>query len=673
MSTGRLNMSRGTRNSSSSARGLSRGGIKKRRNGASRVDKDGDLVMDTSTVGPRTGGNEKRRRLDRVNTQLASPIRTTGSGRLKGGSKMGNRRSQQAITRELGENHSTILETVEVTGLNSSKASSYADGGLESLLGFLERKACGLDSKSNRTVKIKKSSQVGDSVFITASKQDIEQILKLDNVIFAGVTLSIKPHDQSIKTNEEKNNDGISAEARNLKIELREFLATRYNVEHKLLDLSRLGTDPKLRSMGLYREGAKNESKLFKAIMVICDGLFKSCKDKQDAITSIALTDNSLSSLSEISSLAQTFPDIKNIDLSRNKISDLKALEAWRWKFRSLEILILKDNPIESSHPDLKTELMKRYPRLHTINNVRVRSPEEISAIIAAIELAKTPIPIAGPLFRDLDQVGETFIRYFIPNYDNDRIALATSAYDSESTFSLSINMQSPRDKNNTIPAPNWSEYLKSSRNLNKVVHNITKMNRQFTGAQSIQAIWTSLPKTKHPDIEIENNKYLFEGHELPGVPDPTGQSPMGVTGMIINMHGEFQELRRSTTDVVQLCSFSRTFVLGPGPPAGPAIRVISDLLVLRPWAPLASSTTATIPNISTQEQIIPSSIGVKTIEQQQELIAQKFMEHTGMTLQYSLLCLQQTEWDVQKANELFNQKKVAANTREIIRKANLL
>ncbi|POS82514.1 hypothetical protein EPUL_005835, partial [Erysiphe pulchra] len=613
-------MSRGNRNSSSNARGLSRGGIKKRRNGATRIDKDGDLVMDTSTIGLRTGGFGNRRQLEQVNTHLATSIRSTGPGRLKGGSKMGNRRSQQAIIRGLRENNSSMLETVE-------------------------------ELVSTR------SSLEGNSVFITASKQDIEQIQKLDNVLFAGVALSIKPYNQSIKINGEKN-DGISAEARSLKSELHEFLASRYSVEHKLLDLSRLGTDPKLRSMGLFREGVKNERKLFNAIMAICDGLFKSCKDKQDAISSIALTDNSLSSLSDISSLAQTFPDIKNLDLSRNKIPDLKALDAWRWKFRNLEILIIKDNPIESRHPDLKAELMKRYPRLHTINDVRVRSPEEISAIIAATELAKSPIPISGPFFRDLDQVGETFIRYFIPNYDNDRIALATSAYDAESTFSLSINMLSPLDKNNIIPAPNWSEYLKSSRNLNKVAHISARMNRQFTGAQSIRDIWTSLPKTKHPDIEIENNKYLFEGHELPGVPDPTGQSPMGVTGMIINMHGEFQDLGKSATDVVQLCSFSRTFILGPGPPGGPAIRVISDLLVLRPWAPLASSTTTSTSNISIQGQIIQGSTSVKTIEQQQELIAQKFMEHTGMTLQYSILCLQQAEWDVQKANELFNQKK---------------
>jgi nuclear RNA export factor len=45
---------------------------------------------------------------------------------------------------------------LQVDGLKASKAASNPDGGLESLLGFLERKAAGLDSGSNRAVKIKK-------------------------------------------------------------------------------------------------------------------------------------------------------------------------------------------------------------------------------------------------------------------------------------------------------------------------------------------------------------------------------------------------------------------------------------------------------------------------------------------------------------------------------------
>lgn len=666
MLTSRLNSSRGSRSSTTHTRGTKRGGIKKRKNCPTRVDRDGDMMMDAAGLaGSEVNANKSSRVPNKRSSGGPSSNRPGASGRAKGGSnrapKPGIHRAQQAILRGIGAQQANILQTLEVTGLSLSKASNNADGGLESLLGFLERKASCIDSKGNRPVKIKKSSLKGDTVLVTASLDDTIRIQKLDKYHFAGIPLSIKPCEQSTIL-QGQSKEEISAEARNLKDELRAFLATRYNVELKLLDLSMLGTDPRLQGMGIFKEGVKTAGKLFPAIMAICDGLFKTRKEKQDAITSIALTDNSLSTITHISSLSQTFPDIKNLDLSRNEISDLEGLDAWRSKFRSLEVLLLKENPIESRISEFVSELLKRYPRLHSINDVQVRTPEEIVKIISAAEQAKVPIPITGPSFRDVGQIGETFIRHFIPLYDHDRSSLASSAYDVDSTFSLSINMLSPRTTEIMVPVHNWSDYIKYSRNLDKITHLPARMNRQFKGSQSIKEVWASLPETRHPDIETENEKYFFEGHELPCVPDPTGQSSTGVTGMIIHMHGEFQEPKNSTPERLSLRSFSRTFILGPGAPSGPTIRVVSDMLVLRPWAPLAKpSTTVDTRNIDQKLAVSDSALltGALSAEKQQEIVARQFMEHTGMTMHYSVLCLQQAEWDLQKADVLFNQTKV--------------
>ncbi|KAI0998820.1 hypothetical protein K3495_g9373 [Podosphaera aphanis] len=659
-----LNSSRGAQSSISSRLGTTQGGIRKRKSGPARLDKDGDMLMDAISASSRGNSKaySKKRRSGRSRTESHTSTKSAGSAPPRGSSvrrsKSSIRRARQAILRGINSQQVNLLETVEVYGPNLSRAFANADSGMESLLSFLERKASGLDSKSNRPVKIKKSTSNGDSVLITASQEDIAQIIKLNNYQFAGVLLTIKPCNQSITGD---NGDRISLEARNLKEEIQQFLATRYNVEHKLLDLSRLGNEPRLQTMGLVKPGAQIGGKLFPAIMAICDGLFKTRKDKQDAIQSISLSENSLSNINQISSLSQTFPDIKNLDLSGNKICDFKALDAWRWKFRSLEMLVLKDNPIEHQVPGLKDELMKRYPRLHTIDNVRVRTPEEINSIISAAEQAKTPIPIAGPLFHDVDQVGETFIRNFLPLYDSDRAALAVGAYDAESTFSVSINMTSPQSPEVTIPSYGWSDYVKHSRNLGKITHLPTRMHRQFIGTNNIKEIWSSLPATKHPDIDLENDKYLFEGHELPCVPDPTGQSPTGVTGMIITMHGEFREPGNSCPGGIPIRSFSRNFILGPGSPGGPAIRVISDMLVIRPWAPLAQPTTTFIAQGQAREQLSQEQLqqnGASNVEQQKEIMTRQFMEHTGMTMQYSILCLQQAEWNMKAADEMFNQTK---------------
>jgi nuclear RNA export factor len=147
---------RGPRHGSPSIRG---GGIQKRRSGPVRVDKDGDLDMDGVGAGR---GKSGRGRFE------SPPTGPRGRGRAAParGGNLGTQKAQQAILRGLGGKQANVLDSriskggssLQVDGLKSSRAASNADGGLDSLLAFLERKAAGLDSGSNRTVKIKKVS-----------------------------------------------------------------------------------------------------------------------------------------------------------------------------------------------------------------------------------------------------------------------------------------------------------------------------------------------------------------------------------------------------------------------------------------------------------------------------------------------------------------------------------
>jgi nuclear RNA export factor len=141
-------------------------------------------------------------------------------------------------------------------------------------------------------------------------------------------------------------------------------------------------------------------------------------------------------------------------------------------------------------------------------------------------------------------------------------------------------------------------------------------------------------------------DKYLIECHPLPGLADPSGQSPRGVDGLILTIHGEFEEEVKPTEKGLR--SFSRTFVLGPGAPGGPPIRVVSDMIVLRAHSPLAiPSQTANPPQSSNPEQ------------QHQEMVTKQLVEKTGMTPDYAILCLTETGWDLEKAFVAFNANKV--------------
>lgn len=488
---------------------------------------------------------------------------------------------------------------------------------------------------------------VGDSIIISASQEDIDQIAKLDNFQFAGASLTIKRYEPF----EPQKKQGISPNASELKEKFRAILASRYDADLKLLNLSSLAQEAGLLQMGLGAFDGKTTSKLFPAMMAVADELFKTWQEKRDAIVSVSLAMNGLSDVYGVAALVQTFPDIKNLDLSSNNIQDLKSIQSWRYKLKNLETLVLAQNPVENL-PTLQADLMKWFPKLQILNFVQIRTPAEIAV---ALEAVNSPIPISGPDFRDVSQVGEHFIRQFIPLYDNDRGALLSTFYDAQSVFSLAINMSAPLSREHSKPIPSWEKYVRHSRNLVKITHPGPRMHRRYKGAQSIQALWSELPVSRHPDLDTESIKYMIECQPLPGLADPTGQSLSGVDGLMITMHGEFQEQDPSAKD--SLRSFSRTFVLGPGGPGGPPIRVVNDMMALRGWAPLAMPA-ATLAARQASPPTIPS-----TEQQQKEVIAGQLMEKTGMTMEYAVLCLDQTGWQLEAAYAAFLQNRVSSTS----------
>lgn len=494
---------------------------------------------------------------------------------------------------------------------------------------------------------------------ISATPEDAASIAKLNTFTFATSPLTIELLEgETLPTRSEPPKKEHAQQTLNLKEKFKTLLTARYNIDLKLLDLSNLDKDPVLMELG---KGVDHTSKIFPALMAVLDTIledgFKDWKEKRDAIVSVTLANNNLDNVKSVTVLASTLPSVRNIDLSNNNFPDIRSIQAWRWKFRNLETLVLTNNPIIAQEPDLTVELLKWYPKLMVLNGVPVRSPEQVAALAAA----NTPIPISVGDFRDTAQVGETFVKAFITLYDNDRAALLQNYYDAESVFSVVVNTSSPRNREHSSPIPPWAAYLKDSRNLAKITNITTRMDRAHRGIDSIKSIWSSFPATKHPDLVNEFNKYMLECRPQPGLVDPTGQSPSGVTGLIITMHGEFIE-DNPTFEGVAMRSFSRTFVLGPGATSAQPIRVMSDMMILRAHSPVAQppQTTAAQP-VNDQPQFISPpqqpTIGLSAVQQQQLLITQ-LCEQTSMNQQYSAMCLEQASWDLSAAYQKYQDTK---------------
>jgi nuclear RNA export factor len=115
-------------------------------------------------------------------------------------------------------------------------------------------------------------------------------------------------------------------------------------------------------------------------------------------------------------------------------------------------------------------------------------------------------------------------------------------------------------------------------------------------------------------------------------------------------MHGEFEDETNLAMEK-SVRSFSRTFVLGPGPPGGPPIRVVSDMLSLRAWGPLA------LPQISSISQETQTNKDPEQLKR--NAITIQLVERTGMTPNYANLCLTETGWDLEQALMAFTANKV--------------
>ncbi|OJJ57106.1 hypothetical protein ASPSYDRAFT_33239 [Aspergillus sydowii CBS 593.65] len=639
---------RGTRGRSSTS---DRGGIRKR-GAPTKVDRDGDLAMGAGTgairgqKAPRGPGRSGSRTnaIDRSITQIQKAL--SGS-------------NAQANIRQGGRG---ALEHVVIRGWKESKAASNRDGGVESLVTFLEKKLTPPDSKSGSRARINKSRVEGDALIASIRPDLLERMLQLNTFSFAGAPLTIEKYDQStaaLLDTSMPTQNGTTPSTADTKSKMTAILGRRYYQQSKLLDLSKLATDPDLVAMGIFGT-TSTESKFFPALMKVWDLNFDNPTARREAVESVSLADNQLANISVVTTLSQTFPDLKNLDLSNNNFADAQALIGWRWKFRKLQFLDLTGNPF-SADPIFKDTMLKWYPELRTLNNTQVRTEEEVAS------QKKTPIPVRAPHFHDESQIAENFIRTFFTGYDNNRGEILTGFYDNNSTFSLNVNTSAPRALQ-TEPAP-WDPYLKKSRNLLKISHLPARMSRTYTGVEKIRELWTTLPQTRHPDIATSPEDWLIECFPIPGLPDISGQSISGVGGFLIMVHGKFEE---SNAGKVETRSFDRTFVLGPGAGIG-GIRVINDVLCLRAFGgneawqlepqpaaaqPVPPPVAAPAANPAAPPGYGLPAPGKADVQVQQEQLVMQLSAKTMMTLQYSELALSGNGWNLDAALKNFEELK---------------
>jgi len=493
-----------------------------------------------------------------------------------------------------------------------------------------------------------------DYFWISVSKDDVPDLLRLSGYVYAGAPITIMETDEKMPE--------ISSTTLELKTKLTEVLAKRYNPEQRLLDLSALGADEILRNMDVFSQGSRAE-KAFRALLRVATEQYKTAEEKNEAFQAVSIARNDINDVGQVFQLAIDLPGLKRLDLSGNNLDTLAKMSKWRHRFKNLEELHLVGNPVTTVQ-DCTSELLKWFPSLQNLNGQQVRTPQEVAESLKALQ--PTPIPQLPSNLRDGDNnVAPAFLQAFFPMFDTERDRLVSEFYDDDSWFSISVMPGSGR----SLP---WKSYMKFSRNIQKIgSRSSATQQRLFTGGSLIADLWKVLPPTRHPGMD-QPGQWLIDCHTFPHLADPSGQG--FAMGLIIIVQGQFEEADLSV-NLFGTRTFSRTFILGPSKPNNPPpqhpYRVISDQLTLHNWTPAPTPTPAStlaqqqaaapVATAAVASQVNPV-LAVQVAIPDEALKAQLVQELsklTGMTAEYSELCLAgAANWNFELALKSFEDQK---------------
>ncbi|KAL8714853.1 MAG: hypothetical protein Q9220_001366 [cf. Caloplaca sp. 1 TL-2023] len=543
------------------------------------------------------------------------------------------------------------LVKIVVRGLLKSDVASERDNGMAKCREWLEARARNGSRKPSEYVNLKSPRWENDDMVFEVRSSDASRILKSDGLQFRNAPLSVRrATDRNQDFQASRNMTPQHTEI------LKAVLASRYDAGNKILRLDSLGDDLRLREIGSSDPTSTTpfNTFVFTQMMRLCESkdMFASRDIKAQQVESISLTNNNLTNVVPILELAKAFPDIRNLDLSNNKLADVQALSLFRSKFKCLDWLIMSPNPIETRDPVYQEKIVRWFPTLTTLNSTKVRTD---GAAVATSSPKDLPFATIQNNFQDEASIAESAIKDLILGTDNDRSALIRKLYDNESTFSLSYNPSAPRLE--TAKPASWEPHLKQSRNLKKVFQLDPRIRRLAKGITEIEKAFKLLPPTHHSDVINEPQKYSFDCTPIPGIPDPQNHMPSGVGGFKVDVRGSFDEFDISTGTKTATRSFDRVFILGPGAGGNP-LRIISDILMLRAEGgheAFISTTTTVAEPVRADSPATAPVLHVKTEEEiARAAMATEVSKATGLQLEWAGTLLNDSGWNFQTALENF-------------------
>ncbi|XP_063228804.1 nuclear RNA export factor 1-like [Bacillus rossius redtenbacheri] len=393
-----------------------------------------------------------------------------------------------------------------------------------------------------------------------------------------------------------------------LKARVKEVMGKRYNVVTKALDLTNFHNDDDLKS-GELLVPLSRPNVMALVLEIVAENI--------PELAALDLGGNRLHALESLANLHKKAPRLTVLHLGRNRIRDLRGLV--NLKNLDIEDLVLDGNPVCKKFSDQTlyvSEVRKWLPKVVKLDGVNLPPP----IVFDTTEKTKKPPSRGAFMCADAGSlVVKQFIEQYYQLYDGGNRQGLLDAYHDAAMFSLSCATYNASGR--LMP------YITESRNLLRVSDDGRRQKCLHVGRAGIIAFLGSLPRTQHDPVSFTVDLTVCSPQLMNVV----------VTGVFREPDSKDSALR----------AFARTFVIVP---FGTGYCIVNEQLFVTPATPsqvkVAFQAPASLP------PAVPAPVPAGEAAAQQAVAA--LSSQTGMNLLWSKKCLDETNWDFQKALETF-------------------
>ncbi|CAH0564866.1 unnamed protein product [Brassicogethes aeneus] len=408
-----------------------------------------------------------------------------------------------------------------------------------------------------------------------------------------------------------------------MKEKMKLVMGKRYDANLKSLNLTQFHADPDLQDMFCA---------LFKPI--VFNNVLDIIVENIPQLEALNLDKNNICIISFMKKVVKTLTSLSILHMKDNKIRDITQLDP----LVGLPIveLVLDGNPVCEKFKERTTyisEVRKRFPKCIKLDGIDL--PPPISFDIQD----EMKFPETKQTFL-CNAEGQTIVRQFLEQYyqlyDQESREPLAQAYHDQATLSLTMSYPYGYDKNKTTAWLNW--YNTDNRNIMRVEALDRRVALLKQGKQAVCQFLNDMPKTKHDIHSFTVDLTLF--------------TPVMIS---LTITGMFKELK-SGHKIPPLRHFFRTLVIVP---AGAGFCILNDALhvtnanVEQTRRAFKTPTPAPVAPPTHQSPMVNPVNAVIPDDLKQRMVAQTCQE-TGMNPEWSIKCLEETQWNQMRAVEAF-------------------